>query len=135
MSDLQAERDVELDCFRVQRVVAAVVGRQSPEPGNDAQGAEAELANAASQLANTVHRTEEVDRGGSDQAVRVLADAGLISHEKRGRERVCRLEPLAMQQAADWLEQYREFWQAQLDNLAAFLEDNNETQPRDDDEL
>jgi len=27
-----------------------------------------------------------------------------------------------MKEAADWVNRYREFWETQLDNLAAFLE-------------
>lgn len=58
---------------------------------------------------------------GLSKHVRVLARAGLISHEKRGRDRICRLEPDALKQAADWVGQYRRFWEGQIDHLEAFL--------------
>jgi DNA-binding transcriptional ArsR family regulator len=53
--------------------------------------------------------------------VRVLSDAGLIEVEKRGRTRYCRLEAGPMKQAADWLDDYRSFWEGQFDALARFL--------------
>ncbi len=71
---------------------------------------------------------------GLSKHVKVLADAGLITHEKRGRERICRLEPKTMQQAADWIEQYRRFWEDQLDRLAAFLEDEQAAEANNDEQ-
>ncbi len=53
--------------------------------------------------------------------VRVLADAGLIVVEKRGRTRRCRLNATAMRQAADWLTHYQEFWQDRFKSLANHL--------------
>ncbi len=50
--------------------------------------------------------------------VRVLSDAGLVIVEKRGRTRHCRLDAVAMKDAADWLSDYRKFWTKQLDGLA-----------------
>jgi hypothetical protein len=32
-----------------------------------------------------------------------------------------------MQQAAEWIEEYRKFWEGALDSLAAYLEKNNQT--------
>ena len=74
VADLQAERDAELDALGVERVVAAVVGRQAPQPRDHAQALEAELADAAPQLAHRGHRLVQVDRGERDEAVRVLLD-------------------------------------------------------------
>src|SRR5207244_9769201 len=76
VADLQAERDAELDAFGVERVVAAIVGRQVPEPRHDAQRAESELANAAAELTDGVERAVKVDRGDTDQAVGISPHAG-----------------------------------------------------------
>ncbi len=60
----------------------------------------------------------------------VLAAAGLVSRERRGRLRPCRLNPAAMKEAADWIEQTRRFWDARLDSLAQYLETTQrESQP------
>lgn len=54
--------------------------------------------------------------------LRVLENAGLVTKRKDGRVVRCRLEPAPLKQAADWVEQYRAFWDGQFDRLAAYLE-------------
>lgn len=54
--------------------------------------------------------------------VRVLADAGLVVVEKRGRTRHCRLQPEPMREALGWLEAYRSFWESNFESLAEHLE-------------
>lgn len=53
--------------------------------------------------------------------VRVLSDAGLLTVEKRGRTRHCRLNAQPMKAATDWLIDYQAFWTQQFDNLAQHL--------------
>jgi DNA-binding transcriptional ArsR family regulator len=53
----------------------------------------------------------------------VLATAGLITRQKNGRTVTCRLASGPMEQAMAWLERYQRFWSAQLDRLAAFVEE------------
>ncbi len=54
----------------------------------------------------------------------ILEEAGLVSHEKRGRERHCRLEGKKMKEAEQWLEQQRKFWNDRFDNLERYLKEN-----------
>ena len=44
----------------------------------------------------------------------VLEKAGLISRQRRGRFRLCRLEPDAINQPVDWLEDLGEHWRRQF---------------------
>lgn len=53
--------------------------------------------------------------------VRVLSDAGLLTVERRGRTRYCRLNAKPMKAATDWLTDYQAFWTNQFDNLAQHL--------------
>ena len=53
--------------------------------------------------------------------LRVLEEAGLISQEKTGRVRRCRLAVQPLQQASAWLSQYRAFWEMQFDALDRYL--------------
>jgi DNA-binding transcriptional ArsR family regulator len=53
--------------------------------------------------------------------LKVLERAGLISRSRAGQQRPCRLEPRALAPAADWIEQYREMWEEQLDRLDSYL--------------
>src|SRR3546814_6721876 len=53
----------------------------------------------------------------------VLSEAGLITRAKAGRTVSVRLNAGPMEQAMEWLHRYQRFWSAQLDRLAAFLEE------------
>ena len=52
----------------------------------------------------------------------VLADAGLISRERRGRVIWCRLEPDAMRSASVWMQGFGQFEPLDLDAFEKFLE-------------
>jgi DNA-binding transcriptional ArsR family regulator len=56
--------------------------------------------------------------------LRVLEHAGLVSRQKDGRVHRCRLRAEPMKDAAAWMEHYRQFWEAQLDSLASYLEES-----------
>ena len=47
----------------------------------------------------------------------VLERAGLVTREARGRERVCRMNPAALEDARAWLEFHERFWSERLDAL------------------
>lgn len=51
----------------------------------------------------------------------ILADAGLISQEKRGRVKWCKLEPTAMKDASVWMESFGQFESVNLDDFERFL--------------
>ena len=53
--------------------------------------------------------------------LRVLEEAGLIRREVRGRDHYLSLDATPLQEAAAWLETYRQFWLKRLDRLEAFL--------------
>jgi len=53
--------------------------------------------------------------------LKVLEKAGLISRGKEAQWRPARLEPLAMRSVAEWLENYRRFWDASFNRLEDYL--------------
>jgi DNA-binding transcriptional ArsR family regulator len=53
--------------------------------------------------------------------LRVLEAAGLMRRRKVGRTHFCRLEALPLGDAAGWLADYRNFWEAQLQSLDNYL--------------
>ena len=53
--------------------------------------------------------------------LRVLGKAGLLSQEKDGRVRRCKLDAGPMEEAAQWIARYQRFWDQQLDSLAGYL--------------
>ncbi len=52
----------------------------------------------------------------------VLAEAGLISQEKRGRVKWCKLEPDALRGASVWMKGFGQFDPLDLDAFERFLE-------------
>ena len=52
----------------------------------------------------------------------ILAEAGLISREKRGRVIWCTLEPDAMRSASVWMQGFGQFEPVDLDAFERFLE-------------
>src|SRR5690242_14255590 len=58
--------------------------------------------------------------------LRVLERAGLLVREKRGRTVWCRLNPVPLKAASDWVDSYRAFWDRQLDSLDAHLKRNRQ---------
>lgn len=60
------------------------------------------------------------------QHLKVLEESGLITSEKRGRSRWCRLVPSRFNEVADWMEAERRRASALLDRLEAYLDRNNE---------
>ena len=59
----------------------------------------------------------------------ILADAGLISREKRGRVIWCKLEPDALRAGTVWMQGFGQFEPVDLDAFERFLEQ----ELRDDD--
>src|SRR5947199_9651092 len=55
--------------------------------------------------------------------LKVLERAGLISRSREAQWRPCRIEPAALKSVDEWLERYREFWEASLDRLGAYLDE------------
>lgn len=60
--------------------------------------------------------------------LKVLERAGLISRGRDAQRRPCRLEPMRLKEATDWLDDYRDYWEAnfqQLDTLLDELKDGS----------
>jgi DNA-binding transcriptional ArsR family regulator len=53
--------------------------------------------------------------------LRVLERAGLISRQRSGRVHRLKLEAQPMKEAQQWIEEYRRFWEANLDRLEIYL--------------
>jgi DNA-binding transcriptional ArsR family regulator len=54
--------------------------------------------------------------------LKVLERAGLISRSQDAQRRPRRLEAKPLAEATEWLERYREFWEANYERLDALLE-------------
>jgi len=72
-----------------------------------------------SDLAERFHMTLT----GMRKHVGVLEQAGLVTTEKVGRVRTCRLGRRGLQQEAAWIERYRQLWSARFDELDNVVEE------------
>jgi DNA-binding transcriptional ArsR family regulator len=53
--------------------------------------------------------------------LKVLARAGLIARSREAQWRPCRLEAGPLRDAAEWIEEYRRFWEESFDRLDDYL--------------
>jgi DNA-binding transcriptional ArsR family regulator len=67
-------------------------------------------------------QTFEMTLTGMKKHVQLLENAGLVSTEKVGRVRMCRLGPRRLAEEAAWISKYQEMLDARLDSLGEFLE-------------
>jgi len=72
-----------------------------------------------SELAQPLH----ISLPGLMKHVRVLEEADLVRTEKNGRTRRCTLGPAQLDEAAEWIERYRERWEKRLDRLETYIEE------------
>jgi DNA-binding transcriptional ArsR family regulator len=59
---------------------------------------------------------------GTLKHLRILAAASLVTSQKKGRTRECRLGPARLDDAARWIDWYRGRWERRLDRLEAAVE-------------
>jgi DNA-binding transcriptional ArsR family regulator len=53
--------------------------------------------------------------------LKVLERAGLITRSRQAQWRPCQLNAAPLHEAADFIEQYRQFWEQRFDRLEAYL--------------
>lgn len=71
-----------------------------------------------SDLAQRFHMTLT----GMKKHVSILEQAGLVTTEKVGRVRTCRLGQRRLEEEAAWIEQHRQLWSARFDALDKLVE-------------
>ena len=70
-------------------------------------------------LADTFHMTLT----GMKKHVGVLEQAGLVTTEKVGRVRTCKLGPRRLDEETAWIERYRQLWASRFDALDEVIEE------------
>ncbi len=60
---------------------------------------------------------------GMKKHVGVLEQAGLVTTDKVGRVRTCKLGPRRLEEEATWIERYRRLWDARFDELDKVVEE------------
>lgn len=80
------------------------------------------------ELADRFHMTLT----GMKKHVGVLEQAGLVTTEKVGRVRTCRLGLRRLEEEAAWIETYRQLWAARFDALDGVVEELKRKEKTDD---
>ena len=80
------------------------------------------------ELADKFHMTLT----GMKKHVGVLEQAGLVTTEKVGRVRTCRLGPCRLEEEAAWIEGSRQLWDARFDALDKVVEELNRREKVDE---
>jgi DNA-binding transcriptional ArsR family regulator len=62
--------------------------------------------------------------------LKVLQRAGLITQSRQAQWRPCRLNAEPLREAADWVEQYRRFWEDSFDRLEDYLQELQQTEKK-----
>ena len=60
---------------------------------------------------------------GISKHLKVLEHAGLIARGREAQWRPCRIQPRALKEVDDWLEDYRRLWEERLDRLDDYLKE------------
>ena len=60
---------------------------------------------------------------GMKKHVGVLEQAGLVTTEKAGRVRTCKLGPRRLEEETAWIEMYRQLWASRFDELNTVVEE------------
>ena len=60
---------------------------------------------------------------GIQKHVGILEEAGLVTTEKVGRVRTCKLGPRRLEEETAWIERYRQLWDARFDELDEVVEE------------
>ncbi len=80
------------------------------------------LIAAQSMTPNALAERFHTTRQAVSKHLRVLTECELVRQEQKGREIYYSLEVDKMSEIEEWLEQYRQIWQARFDQLGEVLE-------------
>ncbi|HEY8947479.1 MAG TPA: helix-turn-helix domain-containing protein [Rhizomicrobium sp.] len=79
------------------------------------------------ELADKFHMTLT----GMKKHVGVLEEAGLVTTQKIGRVRTCKLGRRRLEEEAAWIEKYRQLWAARFDALDGIIEELKQQEKAD----
>src|SRR5690348_16984489 len=71
---------------------------------------------------NAVAEKFDVSRPAISKHIRILTECGLVVIKQQGRERYCEARLQKLTEVSEWVEQYRQFWNAKFDALEEYLD-------------
>jgi DNA-binding transcriptional ArsR family regulator len=70
---------------------------------------------------NAIADKFDISRPAISQQIKILHECGIITIEKVGRERYCKIQPDNLKEVADWIQQYSVLWEEKLDSFEKYL--------------
>ena len=70
---------------------------------------------------NSVAENFNISRPAISKHIKILTECGLVVITQQGRERYCEARLEKLNEIADWIAQYRKFWNIKLDALGNYL--------------
>ncbi len=70
---------------------------------------------------NSVAEQFPVSRPAISKHIKILTECGLVVINQKGRERFCEAKVEKLTEVSDWVEQFREMWEAKFDSLDKYL--------------
>jgi DNA-binding transcriptional ArsR family regulator len=89
-----------------------------------------DLLRGGTRAAGDIARAFTVSRPAISKHLRILRRAHLVEERREGRHRMYHLNPEPLKAVDSWLNHYRQFWTASLNNLKAFVEAEYEKETR-----
>jgi len=68
----------------------------------------------------------DITRSAVSQHMKILAECGLVTISKKGRERYCEAKLDKLSEIWDWLNQYKKFWEDKFDAMEIALKEIQE---------
>ena len=72
---------------------------------------------------NAVAENFNISRPAISKHIKLLTECGLVEVKQQGRERYCEAKLEKLNEVSEWVEQYRKYWESQLDALEVYLAD------------
>jgi DNA-binding transcriptional ArsR family regulator len=64
----------------------------------------------------------DISRPAISKHIKILTECGLITLNQQGRERYCEARLEKLSEVADWVSEYKKFWETKLDALEIYLD-------------
>ena len=78
------------------------------------------LANKSMNL-NSVAENFNISRPAISKHIKILMECGIVAINQQGRERYCEVKLEALNEVANWIEPYKQFWPHNLNSLDSYL--------------
>ncbi|MCF0052154.1 metalloregulator ArsR/SmtB family transcription factor [Dyadobacter chenwenxiniae] len=81
---------------------------------------------------NSIAENFDISRPAISQHIKILAECGMVVVRQEGRERFCEAKLDGLSEVSDWVDQYKQFWNAKFDALGSYLDKIQSSNPSDE---